>query len=144
MSGLMADPEKIHHAGRYLKELSEDIEAAADILKQYEEPVMGHCGAAEESSMLQSWRDLRDGFSNVLTAFIENLHEHGESLQAQADAYESADSESASDFDSIAYDDLRTEFDASEAGREDTRVSEVDSADGSTVVQSEDGDVRAY
>jgi hypothetical protein len=144
VSGLMADPEKIHHAGRYLKELAEDIEAAADILNQYDEPIMGHCGAAEESSMLQSWRNLRDGFSNVLTAFIENLHEHGEALQVQADAYESADTASASEFDSVAYDDLRTDFDASESGREDTRVSEVDSTDGGTVVQTDDGDVRVY
>lgn len=144
VASLMADPEKIHHAGRYLKELAEDVEAAAEILKQYDEPIMGHCGAAEESSMLQSWRNLRDGFSNVLIAFIENLHEHGEALQAQADAYESADSESASEFDSVAYDDLRTEFDANEASRDDTRVSEVDSTDGGTVVQTEDGDVRVY
>lgn len=144
MSGLMADPEEIHHAGRYLKELSEDVEAAADMLRQYEEPSIGHCGSADESSMLQSWRNLRDAFGNVLAAFIENLQGHGEALQAQADAYEGADAAIASELDSIAYDDLRADFEASEADRDDTRLSEVDSTDKGTVVETEDGDVRVY
>ncbi|MCH7231601.1 hypothetical protein L0U85_12175 [Glycomyces sp. L485] len=144
MSGIMADPEKIHHAGRYLKELAEDVEAAADILTQYDEPALFRCGAAEESSMLHTWRNLRDGFGNVLEAFIENLQEHGEALQTQADAYDGADAASASELDRIAYDELRTEFEESEADREDTRVTEIDDTDKATVVETEDGDVRIY